>query len=454
MGISPIKPRIIAHLDLDAFFAAVEQRDKPSLRGKPVIVGGSGLRGVVATASYEARRYGVHSAMSTAIARRRIPHGAYLAGRFEAYRQSSRIVMNTLRSLSPLVEPVSIDEAYIDLTETSWTFDDLGALESNIAQLRQTIYERTEGLTCSVGVGQSKLIAKLASEAAKPDGHRIITADEQMEWIAHLPVSAIPGVGPATQERLMRIGIATVEDIRSSQPEELVRQLGKSAGENLYHLAFARDDRPVEVSRGAKSISVEDTFTADIDNERHLVAIADKDIDMVVQRLSKNGLFARTVTIKLKMSDFTTWTRSHTLEGATDSPARLRAVVHMLIRQAAIKQPIRLLGVGVSNFTESAQEQLFFHEEEESEGEDFSALPVMRARHLGQHSWRPGQDVEHRQWGRGWVWGAGEKIVTVRFEYRHSPVGTVRSFPIDDPDLQPAQPLAMAWEKDDEPIED
>ena len=239
----------ILHLDLDAFFAAVEQRDKPSLRGKPVIVGGLGQRGVVSTASYEARRFGVGSAMPMHEARRRCPHAAFLSGRFEAYRAASALVMGLLGELSPLVEPLSLDEAFVDLaagTTTDFAPDALVALAEG---LRAQVRERTGGLTASVGLGSSKFMAKLASERAKPDGVHLVRPGTEVDEIAGLPARAIPGVGPATMERLARLGVRTVADIRALSTGELTRELGRAAGEGLAALAYARDDRPVVAER-------------------------------------------------------------------------------------------------------------------------------------------------------------------------------------------------------------
>ncbi|MDO9495141.1 MAG: DNA polymerase IV, partial [Nocardioides sp.] len=232
----------VLHLDLDAFFAAVEQRDKPSLRGKPVVVGGVGGRGVVATASYEARKYGVRSAMSTREARSRCPHAAFLTGRFHAYRDSSDAVMGLLRSVSPLVEPLSLDEAFVDLEHAGLPDLDVPTVTAFAESLRQRVREVTDGLTASVGVGSSKFIAKVASELDKPDGLTVVAPGTEVELLRPMHVTVIPGVGPATAERLRRAGIHTVAELESVSLDELVRLVGKAHGTGLFHLARADDD--------------------------------------------------------------------------------------------------------------------------------------------------------------------------------------------------------------------
>ncbi|MGB3955163.1 MAG: DNA polymerase IV [Brooklawnia sp.] len=438
----------ILHLDLDAFYASIEQRDKPSLRGKPVVVGGIGGRGVVATASYEARVFGVRSAMSTAEARRRAPHAAYLAGRFDAYRQSSRIVMALLRELSPVVEPLGLDEAYVDLAAGGLGTDEPAGLVDLVTGLRAEVGRRTEGLRASVGVGSSKFIAKLASETAKPDGQLVVPAGAELEMISPLPVRVVPGVGPATMDRLTRLGIATVADLQRASPKELVRELGQAAGTVLHELAFARDDRPVQHVREAKSISVEDTFATDLVDPAEMVAVIERDAATVAERLRKTGLFTRTVSIKVRLGDFTTWTRSRTLDGATDSTERIRAVARGLLAGLETPGGVRLLGVGVGNFTAAAQEELFWAEDEPSSVDEqvVRSVPAMRRRFGAERDWLPGMEVEHDLHGRGWVWGAGHGVVTVRFETRLTGVGPVRSLPADDPGLRPAPLLPMAWQ--------
>ncbi len=438
---------MILHLDLDAFYASVEQRDKPSLRGKPVVVGGVGGRGVVATASYEARKFGVHSAMSTGEARRRAPNAAYLGGRFDAYRQSSRIVMALLHELSPGVEPLSLDEAYVDLTAGGIDTSSLAALDLLVSDLRAELTHRTQGLSASVGIGSSKLIAKLASEAAKPNGQLVVAPGQELAMITPLAVRAIPGVGPATMERLSRLGIATVADLQRASVKVLARELGPSAGAALYEMAFARDDRVVQAEREAKSISVEDTFATDLTEADQIAAVVDRDAVIVAKRVQKAGLFARTVTIKVRLGDFTTWTRSRTLEGATDSPERIRSVARGLLAGLAIGSGVRLLGVGAANFSTSAQEELFWADEELGPvTEEVNSVPAMRRRHGLGSTWIAGMDVEHLDLGRGWVWGAGRGVVTVRFETRLTGVGPVRSFAADEPSLRPATLLPMEYQ--------
>lgn len=427
----------ILHLDLDAFFAAVEQRDKPSLRGKPVVVGGAGPRGVVATASYEARAFGVRSAMSGTEARRRCPHAAFLGGRFHAYRQSSDAVMGLLREISPLVEPLSFDEAYVDLAVSDW---DLTRLDRHVAELRAELTRRTAGLTASVGVGSSRLVAKLGSEAGKPDGSRIVLPGEELGFISPLPVRAIPGVGPVTEEKLLTLGFSTVAELRDADPRVLVRELGKAVGVSLHELAHARDDRPVAPEREAKSISTEDTFPTDLTDRAQLVGILRRDAGAVAGRLVKAGFFARTVSIKVRLADFTTITKARSLGGATDRAEVIAAVGEELLGEVDVLHGVRLIGIGVSNFTRAAQERLFDEETEvplvETRTEVAPDTSGVRGR-----GFFPGADVVHDEHGRGWVWGAGLGRITVRFETRLTGPGPVRTFRDDDPALRPASDL-------------
>ena len=425
----------VLHLDLDAFFAAVEQRDKPSLRGKPVVVGGVGGRGVVATASYEARKYGVRSAMSTREARSRCPHAAFLTGRFHAYRDASTIVMGLLRATSPLVEPLSLDEAFVDLAVAHLDDLEVPTVTAFAEELRARVTEATGGLTASVGIGSSKFIAKVASDLDKPDGLVVVPPGTEQELLRPMHVTVIPGVGPATAERLRRVGIHTVAELESVSLDELVRLVGKSHGAGLYALARADDDRPVEPDRETKSVSSEGTYDTDLTDRSLMEHLLTRQATDVATRLRKHGLSGRTVTIKVRLHDFTTLNRSTTLPSPTDSSATVARLARGLLADLDTSGGVRLLGVGVSGLADWIQEDLFGEVEEEPEA---PAVEVTRAR--DRPGWSPGMDVVHDELGRGWVWGSGRGVVTVRFETADTPAGPVRSYAADDPALQPWRP--------------
>jgi DNA polymerase IV len=425
----------ILHLDLDAFYAAVEQRDKPSLRGKPVVVGGVGLRGVVATASYEARRFGIRSAMSTAEARSRCPHAAFLCGRFDAYRLSSGMVMAELRRVSPVVEPLSLDEAYVDLAAAPHDLDlSPAGLVDIAARLKAAVYNATGGLTASVGIGTSKLVAKVASDLDKPDGCVVVAPGEERDLLRPMQVTVIPGVGPATTARLRAVGVQTVEQLERLSEAELVRILGQSHGVSLYALARADDDRPVLALRETKSVSVEDTFEHDVVDPVLLTATVDRHARAVCERLSRARLSGRTVTLKVRLGDFSTHTRSATLAGPTDRPVVVSRLARGLLSELDTSDGVRLLGVGVSGLADWVQDDLFADEEDAAEAPPDptigEALPPEG------HRWVPGMDVEHQVLGQGWVWGAGLGRVTVRFETADTGPGPVRTFAADDPALR------------------
>jgi len=426
----------VLHLDLDAFFAAVEQRDKPSLRGKPVIVGGVGGRGVVATASYEAREYGVRSAMSTREARSRCPHAAFLSGRFHAYGATSKIVMELLRSHSPLVEPLSLDEAFVDLAHAGLPDLDVDTVTEFGEQLRREVYDATGGLTASAGIGTSKFIAKVASELDKPDGLTVVPPGTEQDLLRPMNVTVIPGVGPATAERLRRAGVHTVAELEELSLEELVRQVGKAHGQSLYELARARDNRAVVPERETKSVSVEGTYESDLTDRTLMAGLLTRQAAGVAERLRKHGLSGRTVTIKVRLHDFTTLNRSATLQAPTDKAATIARLARSLIEDLDTSGGVRLLGVGVSGLADWIQEDLFGETEDEPDDVPLEAEPAM-ARH---RAWAPGMDVVHEELGPGWVWGSGRGVVTVRFETAETGPGPVRSYSIDDPALSPARP--------------
>jgi DNA polymerase IV len=427
----------VLHLDLDAFFAAVEQRDKPSLRGKPVVVGGVGGRGVVATASYEARRYGVRSAMSTREARARCPHAAFLSGRFHAYREASGVVMSLLREVSPLVEPLSLDEAFVDLERADLPDLDVETVHGVAEQLRARVTEATGGLTASVGIGTSKFIAKVASDLDKPDGLVVVPPGTEQDLLRPMHVTVIPGVGPATTERLRRAGIHTVADLETLSLEELVRILGRAHGSGLHALARAQDDRSVMAERETKSISVEGTYDTDLTDRKLMEGLLTRQAGNVAERLRKNGMSGRTVTIKVRLHDFTTLNRSATLPSPVDDAATVARLARSLLTELDTSGGVRLLGVGVSGLADWIQDDLFGDEEAEPEAEPLTDQPLPGP---PRPAWAPGMDVVHEEMGRGWVWGSGRGVVTVRFETAQTPPGPVRSYPIDDPALRPWRP--------------
>ncbi|CAL9595663.1 DNA polymerase IV 1 [Streptomyces sp. enrichment culture] len=429
---------------MDAFFASVEQASKPSLRGKAVVVGGLGPRGVVATASYEARVFGVHSAMPMAQARRLAPHAAYLVPRFAFYRSLSEQVMTLLRALSPLVEPLSLDEAFVDLEAAGAAWDEPSARRVG-AGLRADI-RRVTGLTGSVGLAASKMLAKIASERAKPDGLVVIEPGTERALLAPLSVRTLPGVGPATGDHLRRAGMHTVRDLAEAGEDELVRLLGKAHGHALYAMALAHDERPVVAEREAKSVSVEDTYDVDIHDRVRVGTEVRRLADRCVRRLRGAGLSGRTIVLKVRRYDFSTLTRSETLRGPTDDPAVVREAAARLLDSVDTTGGVRLLGVGVTGLADYTQEDLFAQaagEREQTVPEESDTAPAPEDRPAAERRWPAGHDVRHTVFGHGWVQGSGLGRVTVRFETPDSAPGRVRTFRTDDPDLEPGDPLPL-----------
>ncbi|MEU5002592.1 DNA polymerase IV [Streptomyces sp. NPDC021622] len=446
----------ILHLDMDAFYASAEQAAKPSLRGKAVVVGGLGPRGVVATASYEARKLGVHSAMPMGQARRLAPNAAYLVPRFGLYREISEQVMALLRELSPLVEPLSLDEAFVDL-EAGGVADDQASALAVGERLRADIKTVT-GLAGSVGLAASKMLAKIASEEAKPDGLRLIVPGTERELLAPMSVRTLPGVGPATGDHLRRGGITTVGEIAEAGEDELVRLLGKSHGSALYAMAQARDERPVVAERESKSVSVEDTYDVDIHDRVRVRGEVARLADRCVERLRAAGHSGRTIVLKVRRFDFSTLTRSETLRGPTDDPGVVREAAARLLESVDTTGGVRLLGVGVTGLADYTQEDLFAQARadglERGEGEAAGAVTEVEGAGeaeeasveevaLGARRWAAGHDVRHAVYGCGWVQGSGLGRVTVRFETPGSAPGRVRTFRVDDPELVPAEPLPL-----------
>jgi DNA polymerase-4 len=349
--------RTILHIDMDAFFAAVEVLNRPELKGKPVIVGGTTNRGVVSTASYEARSFGIHSAMPIFQAKEKCPHAVFLPVRMERYRKISEEIMKILEGFTPLVEKVSIDEAYLDITGTE---DLLGSPEEIARQIKKRIRDKTQ-LTCSIGIAPNKFLAKVASDMHKPDGLTIIKAGEADTFLATLPVERIPGVGKNTVETLKRYKIKTAGEIKTLSKDQLLRRFGKF-GLRLHELARGADSSPVVPLREAKSISAEETLPSDT---RDLSLVSKKlnaHVDNVAARLRNHGLKGKTITIKIKFSDFTAITKSQTIASATDSSKMIFYNALQLLVDQPLKKKVRLIGVEVSNLlkdSEEAQMSLF-----------------------------------------------------------------------------------------------
>ena len=344
--------RHIIHADLDAFYAAVEQLDNPELRGKPVLVGGRPEgRGVVATASYEAREFGIHSAMPMRSAVRLCPHGIIVSPRFECYREFSRMVMEIFHSLTDLVEPLSMDEAYLDITAQV----DTGHAPLAVAlDLKSRVNEET-GLILSVGVATSKSVAKIASDLNKPDGLVVVQPGDEKEFLAPLPVSKLWGIGPKTAERLHREGIETIGELADQPLEWFARMFGKRAA-SVRDKAMGRDDDAVHTESASKSISSETTFATDVGDATELREVVERKAVGVAHSLERNGIKGKTVKLKLRLADFTTFTRQSTLPYHTSDEDPIKEAAWALL--AAELEPgrtFRLLGVGVSNFSNDSE---------------------------------------------------------------------------------------------------
>ena len=351
-AISNLMIRRIVHIDMDAFYASVEQRDDASLRGKPLAVGGQpDKRGVVAAASYEARAFGVHSAMSMAKAVRLCPSLMIVPPDFARYKAASTAVFSIFREVTPLVEPLSLDEAYLDVTENAWG-ETLGTAVAK--RIKQRIRDETQ-LTASAGVAPNKFLAKIASGWKKPDGLTVISPDRVEPFLQKLPVDALWGVGPVTAQKLRARGIERLVDVRTADVQ-LLRETVGSLAAWLRQLAAGVDDRPVVPNREVKSSGSENTYPEDLVEfetiQREIAEMASH----AIRWLARKDLLARTVTIKVRYSDFTTITRSHTAPATSDEADLTARAVRLLEKTDAGRRPIRLLGVSVHNFCTEADE--------------------------------------------------------------------------------------------------
>lgn len=351
--------RWIMHIDMDAFFASVEQLDHPEYRGKPVIVGGKSERGVVSTCSYEARRFGVHSAMSMMEAHRRCPQAIFVQGRMSRYAEISRNIMAVFQEFSPCIEPLSIDEAFLDMTGIIGVTEDIAKIGFII---KDRIKEKT-GLTASVGIAPNKFLAKLASDLEKPDGLVVIREEEAQAFIAPLPVRKIFGIGEKTEKGLLQLGILTIGQLAACEPKFLKKVLGNNA-EMIHRLAQGKDSRPVECVQEAKSIGKETTFPYDLTTfaERHSELL---DLcEQVGWRLRNHGLAGHTVTLKVKFASFRTITRSSTGEIPINFDEEICTVVTRLAEQVNWTEPVRLLGVSLSKLVPEGAPPLLAAEED------------------------------------------------------------------------------------------
>jgi DNA polymerase IV len=347
--------RTILHLDMDAFFASVEQRDRPELRGLPVIIGGAAdSRGVVSTCSYEARRYGVHSAMPTAQAKRLCPNGIYLPPEHQKYTAVSRQMFAILARYTPLIEGLSVDEAFLDVTGSRRLFGD----GVRIAQRLKDEIQQELGLTASVGVSYNKFLAKLASDLDKPNGLVVITPPDVPTRVHPLPITRLWGVGQKSAEQLQRLGLRTIGDVARMDVRHMRRYLGALA-DHLFLLAQGKDDRPVSPDREAKSIGQETTFVEDVRDYSFLEATLLGQCESVARKMRKNDLEGRTVTLKLRFASFKTITRSHTLPNGTALPGKIYETVRHLLAKCGLtrEDAIRLIGVNVSGFAPTGHVQ-------------------------------------------------------------------------------------------------
>jgi len=379
----------ILHVDMDAFFASVAERDNPELKGKAVVIG-MGARGVVSAANYEARKFGIHSAMPVGRARRLAPHAIFLPVDMPRYQEVSEHVMEIFHSFTPWVEPISLDEAFLDVTGSEKL---LGTGREIAVAIRKKVEEQ-EGITCSVGIAPSKFIAKLASAHCKPNGMLEITTDRILTFLHPLPIQAMWGVGPKTAEVLERLGLRTIEDIAKLPRATLIRALGEANGASLYELAWGRDYRDVTPEEPDRSISAAETFPQDLDNPEEILTEFLRLTERATARLRDRGLFAKTISIKVRFADFSTINRSKTLPLPIDSTHDVYEVAKGLYQGLRIERArLRLVGVSLENLSEGAPHQMMLGEREVGWRQAEGAMDQARAR-FGKGSVRPARLIK------------------------------------------------------------
>ena len=340
--------RKIIHIDMDAFYASVEQRDRPELKGKPVIVGGDPQsRGVVAACSYEARKFGIHSAMASSTAYRICPDAVFIRSRFDVYRAVSSQIREIFCEYTDLVEPLSLDEAFLDVTEN---YKGMPSATLIAREIKKKVYDRTGGLTSSAGVSFNKFLAKVASDINKPDGITVITPEMADEFMDELPIRKFFGVGKVTEEKMFSFGIKTGTDLKKFKKEKLIQLFGKS-GSYFYDIAHGLDDRPVEPNRIRKSIGKETTFSEDINNTDQMIEVLEDIAAKLENSLIKKDAKGRSITLKMKYFDFQSITRSITIDEPADSASVIMKYVRSLLSKTeAGEKKVRLLGISISNF--------------------------------------------------------------------------------------------------------
>jgi len=379
----------ILHVDMDAFYASVAERDNPELKGKAVVIG-MGARGVVSAANYEARKFGIHSAMPVGRARRLAPHAIFLPVDMARYQEVSEHVMEIFHSFTPWVEPISLDEAFLDVTGSQKL---LGTGREIAVAIRKKVEEQ-EGITCSVGIAPSKFIAKLASANCKPNGMLEITSDRILTFLHPLPIQAMWGVGPKTAEVLERLGLRTIEDIAKLPRTTLIRALGEANGASLYELAWGRDYRDVTPEEPDRSISAAETFAQDLDNPEEILTEFLRLTERATARLRDRDLFAKTISIKVRFADFSTINRSKTLPLPIDSTHDVYDVVKGLYQALRIERArLRLVGVSLENLSEGAPHQMMLGEREVGWRQAEGAMDQARAR-FGKGSVRPARLIK------------------------------------------------------------
>jgi DNA polymerase-4 len=379
----------ILHVDMDAFYASVAERDDPSLRGKAVVVG-AGARGVVLSANYAARKYGIRAAMPVGRAKRMAPHAIFVTPDHSRYSEVSAKVMEIFDSFTPLVEPISLDEAFLDVTGARKL---LGTGREIAVEIRRQV-EASEGITCSVGIAPSKFIAKLASGHCKPNGILEIPADRILNFLHPLPVNAIWGVGPKTAETLERLGLRTVADIANLPRTTLIRALGQASGASLYELAWGRDYRDVTPNEPDKSISAAETFAQDIDDPEEILQEFLRLTEKAAARLRENDFYTKTISIKVRFADFSTISRSKTLPLPIDSTHDIYEVAKALFLALGLDRArLRLVGISLDNLSEAAPEQLLLGAREKGWREADTAIDRAKLR-FGGGSVRPGRLIK------------------------------------------------------------